>query len=325
MPLQRPSKIQVRNPRLKLSLVICLLFVAVLACNCPGRAAGGPTDEEATQTLQALETSILATSQAQQPTGTPTPDPALSTPTSTPGPSPTIATSPTATELVCDWAKFVSDVTYPDDTEVEVGTTITKTWRLRNIGECTWTTSYSLAFDGGDRMSASNNTPLTSSVAPEAQSDISVELTVPDDPGTYQGFYKLANVSNEKFGIGPTANGSFWIKIEAVDEEVTTGTIRVEAYEDLNVNGEKDDGETPIPNAPAQLGEGTCFSSGLATSNTNSQGVATFAELDPGDYCVRIDHFDIPGGNWDFTSINTVNVNISAGDSEIVTMGFEQL
>jgi hypothetical protein len=39
----------------------------------------------------------------------------------------------------CDAAAFVSDVTYPDGSDVTLGSTFTKIWRLKNVGTCTWT------------------------------------------------------------------------------------------------------------------------------------------------------------------------------------------
>ena len=46
----------------------------------------------------------------------------------------------------CDWAQFVADVTVPDGTSYAANTAFRKTWRLKNIGACTWTTSYALVF-----------------------------------------------------------------------------------------------------------------------------------------------------------------------------------
>src|SRR5271157_1067465 len=55
----------------------------------------------------------------------------------------------------CNWAQFVADVTVPDGTTLAPGATFTKTWRLENIGNCTWTTSYALVFSSGSAMGAS--------------------------------------------------------------------------------------------------------------------------------------------------------------------------
>src|SRR5712691_10638802 len=44
----------------------------------------------------------------------------------------------------CDWAGFVMDVTVPDATIVAPNTPLTKTWRLKNIGTCSWTMAYAV-------------------------------------------------------------------------------------------------------------------------------------------------------------------------------------
>ena len=41
----------------------------------------------------------------------------------------------------CDQAQFVSDLTVPDGSSFAPGATFTKTWRLKTIGTCTWTTT----------------------------------------------------------------------------------------------------------------------------------------------------------------------------------------
>src|ERR1700690_4030842 len=54
----------------------------------------------------------------------------------------------------CNWAQFIADVTIPDGTSVTPGATFTKTWRLKNIGNCTWSTSYALVFSSGTAMTS---------------------------------------------------------------------------------------------------------------------------------------------------------------------------
>jgi len=55
-------------------------------------------------------------------------------------------------QTYCDHVQFVSDVTVPDGSSFTPGAAFTKTWQLKNIGTCTWTTSYSLVYAGGDQM-----------------------------------------------------------------------------------------------------------------------------------------------------------------------------
>jgi len=119
----------------------------------------------------------------------------------------------TAKAAVCDWAGFVADVTVPDGTFYAPGTTFTKTWRLRNIGNCTWTTSYALVFDSGEQMSAPSSVSFPTNVAPGQTVDLTVEMKAPSSNGHYISYWKLRNASNIIFGIGYTANKAFWAEI----------------------------------------------------------------------------------------------------------------
>ena len=126
-----------------------------------------------------------------------------------------------AAQAYCDWAKFVADVTIPDGTSFSAGTAFTKTWRLQNIGSCTWTTGYSLVFSSGEKMGGPDSVPLTTTVAPGQTVEISVNLTAPSAPGAYRGFWQLKNASGAVFGIGTTASKPFWVDIKVLKPFIT--------------------------------------------------------------------------------------------------------
>ena len=131
---------------------------------------------------------------------------------------------------VCDWAQFIADVTVPDGTRFDPGATFTKTWRLKNIGTCTWTTSYSLVFDSGEKMGAPASVNFPSSVPPGQTVDLTVNMTAPSSAGHYIGYWKFKNASGVLFGIGTTANKSFWVEINV------TGTAPANVAYDFTAN-----------------------------------------------------------------------------------------
>lgn len=100
-----------------------------------------------------------------------------------------------------DDAEFVENVTIPDRTEIEPGDTFVKTWRMRNVGTCTWTNNYSWAFKGGNALTIQEISPLDI-VSPGEEVDISVTLIAPDSPGLYSGEWQLSG-SNQFEGFGP--------------------------------------------------------------------------------------------------------------------------
>ena len=141
-----------------------------------------------------------------------TPGPAVTTVTPAPvTPIPTVST--VAPTTGCDRATFVSDVTVPDGTVFNPGQSFTKTWRLRNMGTCTWTTGYSLVFSSGDALGAPLSVNLTSPVAPRQTVDLSLNFTAPSTPGTYRGYWLLKNDKGRSFGIGTLSNKPFWLSI----------------------------------------------------------------------------------------------------------------
>ena len=182
-------------------------------------AAAQTVEAQLTQTSgSGVDTVPTSTGMVLLPTATVAVQP-TNTPVPTNTPLPTAPPPPTATVVAipCDRATFVKDITYPDNTEVPVGTTFVKTWRLQNNGSCTWTSGYSIVFASGDAMSGPASAQLTTgTVPPGGIIDVSVTLKAPDAAGTYRGDWKLRNAAGALFGIGQFAEKSFWVQIKAV-------------------------------------------------------------------------------------------------------------
>jgi hypothetical protein len=133
----------------------------------------------------------------------------------------------------CDWAQFVTDVTVPDGTIFQPGATFTKTWRLKNIGTCTWTPSYSMVFASGTQMGSTTSVSMPGTIAPGQTVDVSVPLTAPNTAGNYIGYWKFKNPSGALFGIGYYANSPWWVQI------TVQGTTQTGVAYDFTANGDK--------------------------------------------------------------------------------------
>jgi hypothetical protein len=199
----------------------------------------------ATQVAQTVIAEI--TQRATESTLTPfsTPEPPLTdVPTATPSPESTKLTNtpflptdivPTLTfvpltmivptftpkSVVCDSAQFVRDVSVEDNSPFAPGATFVKTWRLKNVGSCTWDQDYDLVFVSGDAMDAKLAIPLPKKVEPNQTIDISVTMKAPNKAGTYRGDWMLSNASGTRFGIGPKGNQSVWVQIRVMNLENT--------------------------------------------------------------------------------------------------------
>ncbi|MEW6400395.1 MAG: NBR1-Ig-like domain-containing protein [Chloroflexota bacterium] len=117
----------------------------------------------------------------------------------------------------CDWAQYVSDPSVPDGTSFRAGAAFTKTWRLTNIGACTWTTRYKVVYLSGSQMGAPASVNLPVDVLPGQTVDISVNMTAPTAPGRYIGSWVLSNEAGVTFGIGASAANPFWVDINVVE------------------------------------------------------------------------------------------------------------
>lgn len=118
----------------------------------------------------------------------------------------------------CDWVRFVADVTIPDGLPVDPGIALKKTWRLKNIGTCTWTKSYKLVFVAGAQLGGVSAVNLPKDVAPGQTVDLTIGLTAPIAPGRYIGYWQLQNAAGSLFGMGQTASNSFFVEIEVVSK-----------------------------------------------------------------------------------------------------------
>jgi hypothetical protein len=162
----------------------------------------------ATDTAQAPAEATATTQPELQATATDTSMP----PTNTPAPSDTPAVTATGEPCV-DRAEFVNDVTIPDNTVFLPGESFVKTWRLKNAGTCTWTTSYGLVLASGDQMGAASPTNLPAEVKPGQEADLSVQFKSPGTPGTYRSDWALSNASNQRIGLKDKPEATFWVQI----------------------------------------------------------------------------------------------------------------
>jgi hypothetical protein len=65
-------------------------------------------------------------------------------------------------------------------------------------------------------MGAPDWQPLTDvAVPPNGTADVSVSLKAPNAEGTYKALFVLTAADDTNFGIGPAANGPFWVQIKA--------------------------------------------------------------------------------------------------------------
>jgi hypothetical protein len=114
---------------------------------------------------------------------------------------------------VCNAAAFVKDVTIADGTTMKPGQKFTKTWRVRNIGTCTWNEDYILVFDSGEKMDGRKENDIGKEVKPGEEVDVSVTLIAPDEEGYHRGIWLLADDDGETFRLGADGRGRLTVEI----------------------------------------------------------------------------------------------------------------
>lgn len=225
-----------------LATAIAALTAAILACNMPFIASSTPPAAAtlgqlytaAAQTLEARQTEVASATATTTATG--------SFPTLV---AATASKTPPSVSL-CDAAAFVRDVTIADGTTMDAGDDFTKTWRLSNVGTCSWTPSYALVFVSGNRMHGPVASGIPGTVNPGESIDVSVALSAPEEGGEYQGYWKLRNPAGTLFGIGAGAQGAFWVKVRVPGQAHTAYDF---ARRYCEADWENDRRELPCPGA----------------------------------------------------------------------------
>ena len=214
-----------------LSLILISTAALLLLSSCQTQ----PTPDVAAISTAAAQT-VEARFTALAKDFTPTPQPATETPV--PAPSDTPKPKPTATldnkvgsnGKPCYVMTFLGDITIPDGMIIAPGKQFTKTWRVRNDGNCVWDSNYALVLNDGDAMSSVTRFPLTRTVNPGDSYDFSIELIAPTTEDNYAGFWKVATPYGGFMGVANT-NQSLSVKINvSTNPEKSFGSVNV-AYD----------------------------------------------------------------------------------------------
>jgi inhibitor of cysteine peptidase len=255
-------------------------------------------------------------------------------------------------------SEFVGDVTIPDGTEVVVGTSFVKTWRMRNNGTCSWNSAYlfvQIDTSGSSLVAYPHEIPL-SNTKPGEEIDVSVtvELNVGAPPHTEQiAQFQMQAPNGDYFGDAPfvkvvvrpetagdrfeDAGASFtgvvWNDVCAGSTTLPGGAGCIQGDDNVSsANGIIDQGETGIGGVIVSLTPGECASvEGTYTAVTSSDGSYGFYGLTAGPYCIFIDplletNFSIllPGG---FTAprmgMGGLIVYLNENENSVVNFGWD--
>ena len=198
------------------------MLVMLIICAC---SANNPQDP-------AVATAVALTIAAQNNTATPA---STATPLITQTPlqfAPTLTAlapiaSPTlrgnTSKSACAKASLVEE-TIPDGTIFRPGELFTKTWKIQNLSNCTWDTTYKIIFWDGNVLGGGYVYNLPQATPPQGILPVSLVLTAPMQEGDYTSEWMLQAPDGTDFGVGEYS-ASFFTKIAVSDDKHPGYTI----------------------------------------------------------------------------------------------------
>jgi hypothetical protein len=221
--------------------IIMAALAGILLTSCMGQAtqvAGEPTVDVNAVMTAGIGTFIAALTQTQAAratlaTQTPSATPSSTaspvalnsitppSPTSTQAfllPAPTLFIAPTVTGtqytatanpstlgVGCNNLRLIDEVMDPSGPVLQPGQNFIKTWKVENNGTCGWAYLYHLVFVGGDEMEGEPSGP-NNPIPPGKWTQLHLSGIAPSRPGSYTGYWRLADQSGTVFGATLTVS-----------------------------------------------------------------------------------------------------------------------
>jgi hypothetical protein len=200
-----------KNRLMKVQIILALGAILLASCGGGNAPEATPTtmNVDQIQTLAvATFSSALTMTALAAPTNTPaaTQTPPATTPIGTSagaipltGTTPGAAVGGVAATASCYGLTFVSDVSIPDNTQMDPGEEFTKTWKVKNSGSCAWDAGFKFQNTGGEALGSAITLPAA--VAAGQTYDISVPMTAPTSKtGTLRSNWRMSTAAGQYFG-----------------------------------------------------------------------------------------------------------------------------
>jgi hypothetical protein len=164
--------------------------------------------------------------------------------------------------------RFVKHVTMPDGTVLPPGTSFTKTWRFRNDSNEPWPAGAKILFVGknSDQMGGPNELEVGCVAEAGQELDVSVPLVAPSEPGSYVGFWRMADASGKRFGQR--------VRVQ----------IEVQGSDTSSSSSDDNDVKTEVPSTPVPLYPTVP----LAVEEKKQQPTNLFAQLEAMGFTDRV-------------------------------------
>jgi hypothetical protein len=182
-----------------------VLITQIYGQNEQTRAMAPSDTPTITATPTITDTPTMIPTVALNPSSTSLPSDTPGGPTSNEPSTPTMDQTSLLTRTLagkCIDAFFVGDIgPIYDNSEVKANAPFTKTWEVRNIGQCTWNRHFKLVFFSGKHMFGPNFVYFPEIVPPNKSLWLSVALTAPDSTGVHTGLWYMQDDTGKRFGV----------------------------------------------------------------------------------------------------------------------------
>jgi hypothetical protein len=156
---------------------------------------------------------------------------------------PTPAGAPAIPAVCQDGAEYMGDDGM-DGTTYAPNTAFSKTWTLKNIGTCTWDSSYLVYQRSGAYMTQQPGYWLLNegqTVAPGQSVDISIGMTSPPDNGEYWSYWGLKDGAGQVVTVNGSADdASFYANIKVSNGSADTGKVTATSIDIVPEQGSGD-------------------------------------------------------------------------------------
>ena len=120
----------------------------------------------------------------------------------------------------CNRAAIILESSTADTSRVRPGSSIAKSWKIKNSGTCTWAAGYRAVFRGDSQLDAPDVLPIGDApVLPQSELDLSVTLLAPEKPGIYQGRYRLLAADDQPVYLENGQDNFLWINLTVLEPE----------------------------------------------------------------------------------------------------------
>ena len=93
---------------------------------------------------------------------------------------------------------YLLDLTIPDGSQVPMGSSLDKRWKVQNSGTCNWDERYRIKLVSGSEMGAQEQALFPARGGTELT--IQINFTAPAEPGTYQSAWQAHDPQGNPFG-----------------------------------------------------------------------------------------------------------------------------